>query len=229
MTQTIVRITAAAALCALCASGASAAQPAAVVEEVADKAAGVEEMEFVNAGRVIMLSAGGTLVLGYLASCVREEIVGGTVTVGDAESTVSGGRVARTKAPCTGTQLALSDRQTRSSGVVVFRAPQTGAKANAPEPAYTLYGTAPLVELGASGTLVLERLDAAGDRHEIAIPEAGLRRGTFYDFAATDISLTAGGLYRARFGSREVVFRVDPLAKAGKSPMVGRLLRFPAS
>lgn len=229
MTRTIFRIAAAAGLCALAVAGASAAQPAAVVEEVADKAAGVEEMEFVSAGRVIKLSAGGTLVLGYLASCVREEITGGTVTIGEAESTVAGGKVARTKTPCTGTQLALSDRQTRSSGVVVFRAPPTGAKpAAAPEPAYTLYGTAPLVELGAAGTLVLERLDAK-ERLEIAIPEAGLRRGAFYDFAAADKALTAGGLYRAQFGPREVVFRVDALAKTGKSPLVGRLLRFPAS
>jgi len=229
MTRTIFRTAAVAGLCALAVAGASAAQPAAVVEEVADKAAGVEEMEYVSAGRVIKLSAGGKLVLGYLASCVRETISGGTVTIGEAESAVAGGKVVRTKTPCTGTQLALSNQQTRSSGVVVFRAPPTGAKpAAAPEAAFTLYGTAPLVELSTAGTLVLERLDAK-ERLEIPIPEAGLRRGAFYDFAATDKALTAGGLYRAQFGAREVVFRVDPLAKAGKSPLVGRLLRFPAS
>ncbi|MGE0253085.1 MAG: hypothetical protein AB7N54_00695 [Alphaproteobacteria bacterium] len=221
----------ASALLAMATAGAAAAaSPAAVVEEVADKSADVEEMEFVAAGQVIRLAAGGRLVLGYLASCVREEITGGTVTIGENESTVAGGKVERGKTPCAGTQLALSDRQTRSSGVVVFRAPPTAAKpAATPEPAYTLYGTAPLVELGTAGTLVLERLDTPGERQEIAIPEAGLRRGAFYDFAATDTALAAGGLYRARFGTREVVFKVDPLAKAGKSPLVGRLLRFPAS
>ena len=34
-----------------------------------------------------------------------------------------------------------------------------------------------------------------------------------------------GGLYAATFKSSQIVFRVDPQAKPGATPVVGRLLR----
>lgn len=205
----------------------AAARPTAIVEEVTVPGTGVEELEYVQAGRALNVPPGARLVLAYLASCVREEIVGGSVTVGDRESTVTGGQVTRTTPPCAGSTLALSDRQARSSGVVVFRT--TPRRDGVPEPAFILYGTAPLVEIGAGGTLVIERLDAAEAAREVEITAGGLRRGAFYDFAATEWTLAPDALYRARFGGREVVFRVDALAKPGKGPLLGRLLRFPGT
>src|ERR1700737_5605170 len=74
--------------------------PVALVEEVSGAQAGVELMVYVETGKTIQLGARGSIVLGYMNSCVRETISGGTVTVGIDQRDVQGGRVARTKAPC---------------------------------------------------------------------------------------------------------------------------------
>ena len=59
-----------------------AQQPAAIVEEIDATGATLSQFDYVVPGRVIDLEPTGTLTLGYLASCERERIQGGTVTVG---------------------------------------------------------------------------------------------------------------------------------------------------
>lgn len=204
-------------------SAASGGEPAAIVEDVASAGAGVEFMDYVTAGQIIRLGPGDSLVLGYLSSCTREEIAGGTVTVGANESRVEGGRVRRETTPCAGGALQLTPKQADKGAVIVFRKPvkqDTAALA-------VLYGASPLVETGGGGTLVIERLDAPGERIKVELSGNKLLRGGFYDFAKDDRALVPGGRYRAELSGREVEFTVDPLAKPGRGPLVGRLLRFP--
>ena len=59
-------------------------------------------MDYVEPGQVIRLGAADGLVLGYLKSCWRETITGGTVTVGTEQSQVAGGEVARVLVQCEG-------------------------------------------------------------------------------------------------------------------------------
>src|SRR5262249_23532857 len=59
-------------------------------------------MDYVDPGQVIRLGAHDRIVLGYLRSCWRETISGGTVTVGTEQSEVAGGEVARDKVACEG-------------------------------------------------------------------------------------------------------------------------------
>jgi hypothetical protein len=205
----------------------AAGAPVAIVEDVSATGAGVEVFDYLDAGRTLDLGADGLLVLGYLGSCVREEIRGGRVTVGTARSTVAGGTVAREKSECDGGRVALSSAQAGKSGAMAFRrAPAARGAVALPEAERTLFGASPLIEVTAAGTLVIERLDAAGERLEAALAPGMLARGTFHDLARADVALAPGGLYRATFGDRSVVFRVDPFAKPGRTPMVGRLLRF---
>src|SRR3546814_10324063 len=98
-----------------------------------------------------------------------------------------------------------------------------------PPPAIVLYGMAPVIDLPGGGTLVIERLDAPGERIELQLGSQQLLRGAFFDMAKTDRTLTAGGLYRATAGSRQIAFRVDGNARAGRGPVIGRLLRLPAA
>jgi hypothetical protein len=211
----------------LCAMPACAADPVALVEDVGGAPAGVEAMSYVTAGSVIRLGGAGRLVLDYLGSCVRETIKGGVVTVGTDASKVAGGTVGRETVQCDGGQLNLSTRQAAQSGVVVFRMPpQRQANQAAPVTVdRTLYGLCPLIDLPGGGTLVIERLDQPGEKLTVDIPAAQLTRGSFYDFAKTDRSLAAGGVYRATAGGRSIVFKVDPFAQPGQSPLAGRLLR----
>src|SRR5579871_3011181 len=79
---------------------AQGSSPAALVEDVSAGVKGVEAFDYVAAGKQIQLGSGGSLVLGYLASCQEETIIGGTVIVGTDQSTVAGGSVQRKTVPC---------------------------------------------------------------------------------------------------------------------------------
>jgi hypothetical protein len=37
---------------------------------------------------------------------------------------------------------------------------------------------------------------------------------------------TPGGSYLARLGDQEIIFNIDPAAKPGATPVIGRLVRF---
>jgi hypothetical protein len=206
------------------ASGAARAQaPVAVVEDVESKSAGVEFMDYVSAGKLIRLGSSDTLVLGYMHSCWRETISGGTVTVGAEQSTVAGGKVNREHVACDGGKMQLTAQQASKSGAVVFRgAPRPAAS----EPELTLYGLSPVVDVKGGGQLVIERIDQPGERIEVKIADRQMFRGSFFDFAKEGKALAAGGVYRASVGPTHIVFKVDPHAAPGAAPIVSRLLRF---
>ena len=194
------------------------AGPVAIVEEINSPGAGIQFMDYVDQGQVIRLGAKGELILGYLPSCLRETIRGGTVTIGSRESTILGGRVTRERVECDGGNMQLTPAQRGKSGVMVFRKALRRAK---PNPAYTIYGTAPVVLVPPGATeIVIERLD---------LPAEVLRfktSGKIVDLAKLGKMLKPRGLYRVRSGTKNVVFRVDAYARPGAEPLIGRLIRF---
>ena len=202
---------------------ATAQAPVAVVEEVQGNVSGAEFMDYVVPGKVIKLGQGASIVVGYMKSCRRETINGiGTVIVGEGESKVHLAEVEATRANCDPAQVHATTRATSDVAASVVRSLGKGA---APaDPPLTLYGASPLVEAKGRGTLVFERLDQKGERQQFHLTGSQLK-GRFYDLAGTSKSLTPGATYAATFASREVVFRIDPQAKAGPTPIVGRLLR----
>jgi hypothetical protein len=216
MTRRRIWVGTLALLAAVAAEPARAADPVALVEDVAGTPAAVEVMSYLTPGSVIHLGTTDRLVVDYLASCVRETITGGVVTVGPRNSTVVGGQVSREIVQCDGGRLNLSTEQAARSGVMTFR----GAK-----PSRTLYGLSPLIDLPGGGRLVIERLDKPGETFAIDLSAAQLTRGAFFDFAKEGRSLAAGGVYRASSGERSIVFRIDRFAQPGAAPLAGRLLR----
>ena len=205
------------------ATAANAQSPVAVVEEVQGTVTGAEFMDYVVPGKVIKLGTGATVVLGYMKSCRRETINGiGTVIVGEDESKVHLAEVDATRTNCDPAQVHATTRATSDVAASVVRSLGKGAAPTAPQ--LTLYGTSPLVEAKGRGTLVFERLDQKGERQQFDLTGNQLK-GRFYDLAGTSKSLTPGATYAATFASRRVVFQVDPQAKAGPTPIVGRLLR----
>jgi hypothetical protein len=223
-----ITMTALAAACVLWSAGAQA--QTALVEDVNSKTAGVEFMDYIRAGKVIRLEPQDTIVLSYMKSCWQEAISGGTVTVGSEQSEVQLGRVERHKVDCDGGKLMLSAQLASQSAGMVFRDLPSGQRASASKPQITLYGLSPVIEIKGGGTLVIERVDQPGERHELAIASQQLVNGAFYDLARVGTALAAGGIYRARVNGRQLVFKIDPDAKPGASPVVGRLLRLqPAS
>jgi hypothetical protein len=176
-------------------------------------------MDYVAAGKVIKLGAKDSIVLGYLSSCWRETITGGVVVVGEEQSKVYAGTIERSKVDCDNGQMQLGEREAKQSAGTVFRGVPS-------RPELTVYGLSPIFEIKHRGLLVLERLDEPGERYEVAVGGDALVRGRFYDLAKTGRALTANGLYAAQLAGQKVVFKVDPQAKPGAAPIVGRLVRF---
>jgi hypothetical protein len=202
---------------------AQAQTPVAVVEDVQGKVTGAEIMDYVVPGKVIKLGAGGVIVLGYMKSCVRETITGiGTVIVGTDESSFHLADVKSDKVPCDASHAQAIDRSVGESAATVVRS------LGGPDPAapqLTLYGLSPVVQTAGRGKLVVERLDAKGERYDVDLAAASLLRGKFYDFARTGTALTPGGIYAISLGARRTVFLVDQRAEPGAAPVIGRLVR----
>ena len=195
----------------------------ALVEDVTGTSAGVEFMDYVEAGRVIRLNPQDSIVLNYLYSCERETITGGVITVGREESEVQSGKVERMPTACDAGRMILTAELASQSAGMLLRAPDAKRDRLPSSPQFVLYGLSPMVELrGGGGTVEIARVDQAGEHYVLTIGT----RNAYYDFAGAGMALSAGGIYRATVGGQSVTFKIDPSAKPGKTPIVGRLLRF---
>jgi hypothetical protein len=226
----ISRMACLAAIACACARSALAETPVALVEDVTGEAAGLEAMDYLVAGRTFRLGPEDTVVIDYLNSCVRERIHGGTVKVGMKQSEVESGAVERGTVECDAGKMMTTSGQVADNAGYIFRESGEAKErlpkiARAPDPQFTLYGLSPLIELDGSGPLVIGRLDKKGEYYELDIDQDKLIRRRFLDLAADGKSLTAGGVYGARWKRRLIVFRIDEGALPGQSPLLGRLLR----
>jgi hypothetical protein len=212
------------------AQSASAQSPVAIVEDVKGQIVGLEVMDYLVSGRTFRLAQDETVVIGYLKSCVRETIHGGTVEIGDEQSTVEAGVVERGRIECDAQDMITTSGQPLDSTGYILR---DGAGSSerlpevprAPGPQFILYGSSPLIELNGRGPLVIARLDTKGEYFNFEIDPDRLQRGLFLDLAVEGKSLSPGGVYGARWQKRLVVFKVDSAARPGATPMLGRLLR----
>ena len=206
-----------------------AADPSAIVEDVQGAVKDVQVFDYLAAGTQVQLPARGVLVLGYLKSCARETITGGKVTVGTDQSAVEGGEVKRETVECDGGRMQLSTAQAAKSGVMVFRGqPKPAAQPQAQQPQVTIYGVSPIVTAAHAERLEIKRLDSSGQApldFPVAKPKPG--HAVVVDLAKQNVVLAPGGIYQVSADGRSVVFKVDPSAKPGAVPAVGRLVRLP--
>ena len=200
--------------------------PVAVVEEVSGKPSGVDFMDYVESGKVIKLGSRERIVLGYLKSCWRETIIGGTITVGAEQSRVQSGSVERVRIKCDGGHMELSPEEAVESAGLISRSLEAQPD-NKPKivPQVTLYARIPMIDVRAGGTLLIERIDKPGERLTFTVEPSQLVRGAFYDFANTNWVLAAGGVYRVTLDAKQIVFKVDAAAPP-MAPLASRLLRF---
>jgi hypothetical protein len=208
---------------------APAQSPSAIVEDLEGKPDGIQLMDYVTPGQIIKLGPKDSIVLSYLTSCKHETITGGTVTIGTDHSDVTGGAVQRTTSPCGGGAMALTTQLADKSAAMAFRQVPEDAARKPVLPQLTLYGRSPVIELKPIGALVIERVDVPGERHDFVLADAHILHGKFLDLAASGVTLTQGGVYRARIGTEAIVFKVDKEAESGWTPISGRLLRLQAN
>ena len=99
-------------------SVAAAAEPseAALVESVSGRSPDVQPMDYVRVGQTIRLGPYGAIVLSYKASCVREMITGGIVTIGTEHSYVRSGEIRRLGSQCDTGRMVLTDAESPTAG-----------------------------------------------------------------------------------------------------------------
>jgi hypothetical protein len=197
--------------------------PTALVEDVKSATADIEFMDYVGNGQVIKLESRDVLVLSYLKSCEHETITGGTVIVGAERSDVRDGQIVRAKVLCDGGKIRLSSQQASKSAASAFRLQSADIQPD-------LYARTPVVQLpkvlaSQDRTLLIERVDRRGERHEVKIDDTIAAAG-FYDLAKINVSLARGAIYDASIGGHKMMFQIDAKAKSGPAPIVSRLLRF---
>jgi hypothetical protein len=195
----------------------------ALVEDVKSGTAEIEFMDLVGNGQVIKLEPRDVLVLSYLKSCEHETITGGTVTVGMERSQVQDGKIVRAKVPCDGGKMRLSSQQANTSAASAFRLQSTDIRP-------VLYARTPVIQIpkvvaSNNRTLLIERIDRPGERHELKIDEA-VAGGSLYDLAKSNLTLTRGAIYEASYGGHRMKFAVDAKAKSVPAPVISRLVRF---
>jgi hypothetical protein len=199
---------------ALIPATASAQAPAvAILEEIEGATGKHEAFDELRPGERIELGASGRAVVGYLGSCARETIEGGTVVIGKDQSNVEGGNATRETVACEATQLVLSEEEAGTSATVSFRGPpwEKWVRQIIPSPN-------PVV-LGPGKSLKINRLDE--DEKAVTLPLTDGR----IDLATENIALTPGGYYELTAGKKQMVIRIDPAAAAGPMPAMSRLVR----
>ena len=192
---------------------AQVATPVAIVEHASDNAP-VVVFEYLTRGQRIELADGAKVAIGYLASCRLETISGGTVTIGEINSTISGGTVEAERVDCDGGRIKLTREAAAASGVAVFRAPDSSDQ--------VLYSATPVFLLpprSQGGSIDVERLDRMEDIKTVTPV------GSWVDLAEVGVPLNPGGLYEARYGKHQLTFRIVVYARPG-GPKVGRLVQF---
>ena len=202
---------------------AAAGEPVAIVEEVSGAETPLQMMDYLSAGQVIELGEAGVVTIGYFASCNQETVTGGRVTIGQDQSDVEGGQVARKQSLCAAGSVKLSAEQAQNSAVMVFRTGKAAGQGaqDAAQPEVTVFGTRPVFVTAPSHRfLIIERLDAS----DPAPQRFNLDRGRL-DLAQTNAELAPGGVYRARNGSTGIVFKIDALASAEGVGLLARLIR----
>ena len=194
--------------------------PVAIVEDIQADGSKLSFMDYVTEGRVIQLGKHGKVTLGYLNSCRRETITGGTVKVGARKSDVKDGSVLGEVVECDGGDANLSGQQAATSGALAFRGAAPKQKIGLAKAELTIYGTAPVVRLKQSNTeITIERVDKRSKTYRYHIP------GKYIDLADKRLSLELGGIYRIRaHNGASKTFKIDKYAEMGKISIVSRLI-----
>ncbi len=206
-------------------------EPTAIVDDVSDSVTSVELMDYLFPGQEIELGAGDTIMIGYLDSCVTEEITGGKIVIGAEQSDVTGGDVSRVSEGCGGTaSVEAADDEAVIGLSAVFRAVDDCAvvggdscddKAESEKPKVpVIYSQYPAVIADPNAMeLVVQRLDK-NDK-----PLSALMFGGKFDFARRNVSLAKGGMYRFTVGDHDQVVMISTGAGGDAVPVAKRLIR----
>lgn len=186
----------------------AASRPVAIVEDSAKTEGKGQVFDLLSENDQISLKAGEILVLGYLKSCTRETITGGTVTVGNKESVIEGGTVTREKTECTVNKLALTADEAQQSATVAFRPGDTIKHIQTRQP---------LIMAGKSESVTIQSFEG-GESWQLT-PESG-----HIDFRAANLEMQPNMRYRVTGAKATIIVEVDAAATTAKTGTLERVV-----
>ncbi len=198
------------------AAPARAAGPSAIVEEISYKTDELVAFDYLFPGREITIPAGQTLVIGYLSSCVREVVKGGSIRIGGAQSE-GDASITREAMACAGAASVEGADASATALTAIFR----GGERDVVRGDRPVGSTLPVFLVPHSAdSLSISRLDA--DAPDISVRVSG---GVVDLASAGAKPLSPGGVYFATAGSAFVEFAVSGDAKATGGAATPRLVR----
>lgn len=195
---------------------ARAGGPSAIVEDVSYDTSDLLIFDYLFPGREIAVPAGQKLTIGYLSSCVRETVSGGSIRIGDVQSE-GDAAITREAMSCAGAAAVVGADASATALTAIFR----GGDRSVVTGDRPVNSTLPVFLAPHNATsLSISRLDA--DAPEITVP---ITRGVV-DLAAAGVSpLAPGGVYFASAGAAFVEFAIAADARATGGPATPRLVR----
>jgi hypothetical protein len=200
-----------------------AAQPVAIVEDINAPSTRLEVMDFLSQGQTIKLGKSEKIVLGYMNTCFRETITGGTVKIMEMQSEIHGGQLIREEVECSGAQTDLDGQVASKSGAMAFRG-AGGNSVGLAEPDIILMGTSPvfIFEKPARNTITITRMDKKGEVHKLTA------NAKYLDTSKKQMRLHRGGLYKAELSETVFkVFKIDSKASHQPVAVISRMVRLP--
>ena len=194
------------------------AGPVALIEEISAGHGKFQPMDFLDRGTKIVLNADGTLVLGYLKSCIQEHIKGGTVLIGELQSTNSGGQIVRTQVTCQGNaNISSGKKKKREAGGVVFRSKK---RLREVKTKYVVNGLSPLIYLTVNSShIFIGRMDEKGEKYKFSV------RNKMVDMVKENVKLRRNTIYILETDTRSTSFIISIKARK-RASLLSRLLRF---
>lgn len=184
----------------------AAPRPVVIVEDSMKTKGPVQAFSLLAENATFDLAKGETIVLGYLKSCTRETITGGSVTIGAKESVVEGGVVRREQTECAVNKLALTADESQQSGVIAFR----GTVKH-------IFTRQPIIMAEKSVDVIIKPVEG-GETWEIK-PENGR-----VDFRAAKLEMQPGTNYHVVGTKQTVIVEVDAAANTTKTGLLERVI-----
>jgi hypothetical protein len=200
--------------------------PVAIVEEVGDGVTQVEPMDLLSEGDHIELAPSQSVIIGYFATCMREVVHGGKVTIGKSGSKVEGGQVETKTMKCAAGTMDLTPEQLAQSAALAYRDP---TDTDPLRPQFTLNSTQPVIFAPDLQEITLEdsrpKDPVTGEIGKPTMQTIKLDADGVADFAMLGITLRPGDVYVLKGGKRALCFKVDAFAVAAPLPILVRLIR----
>ena len=207
-----------------------AGEPVAIVQIIDSiKENKVDFLDMVEVGEVIELGEDGTLTLGYFKSCLEETVVGGTVTIGEMQSRVEGGKVRQEKTRCDGEQLLLAANESVESGAHAVRKLSSAQRPPLSKPTSNIeiYHVSPIFLVPNVIEVSLQRTDKKEKTYTLSLDAAQNKKLLLIDLQKQNIQLTPGGQYRLTRSKNDNVsidFTVSENATSNRVPDIARMI-----